>query len=323
MTKPTNPPTPTYLEAFEAWMRRGTPGLSKDQRRLMEATSAQQHRQQGTSPGAAGGFLTNPDFFQELIVRLDARSGLRRFGRTITTQTGASMSVPRLNDVGNEGDEVPENDPIPPNDLIFEQATLGSVKHTSGEIVFSNELLQDALIGIPGLLGDAIGRRIGRARSAVETANLIAGITTIGAGGAAPDADDVKALFYAIRPDYREEPSTAWLMTDEIADVLRDVAVSGMGIPWWMPGASASDPDRLLGKNVYISNDLEAIGDGNVSIVFGAGELGFWIRDVQGVRVERLEERRALTGGVSFVGWMRGDGAVVDPDAIIGLLGSA
>ena len=316
---PNNQPTP-YADALEAWLRFGD-RITREQRAMIHATSDQQNRQQGTTPGSAGGFLTNAEFFAEVTQILDARVGMRRFGRTITTATGSAMAVPRLNDIANDGETVAEQGAISEQALVFEQTLMGADKFTSGEVLLSFELLQDALISIPGLLAEAFAFRIGRAQNAAFTSSLLGSVSSV-VGAATPAAADILATYYGLRSDYREHPSAAWMMTDAAAEVVRDVAVSGMGIPWWVPGSDGG-PDRLLGKPVYANNDLEAIGTGNVSIVFGAGALGFFNRDVQAFSVERLDELRARDGQVSFVGWLRSDGQQVDPDAIVGLEGGA
>ena len=315
-----NQPT-HYLDALDAWLRYGSDRITKEQRAMLLATDDQQHRQQGTTPASAGGFLTNPEFFDEVMQRLDARSGLRGFARSITTRTGSDMLVPGLNDNANDGEAVAEQGPISEQALVFLQAVLGAEKFTSGEVAMSFELLQDALISVPTFLAEVFAMRIGRAQSDAFTANLLGTVADTTGAGATPTSEELLALFYAVRPDYREHASTGWLMSDVTAIALRDISAGDLAIPWWQPGASASEPDRLLGKPVYVNNSMPDPGVGNTSIVFGAGELGFFIRDVRGMAVQRLDELKATSGQVSFVGWLRSDGAQVDSDALAAFTG--
>lgn len=312
---------PTYAAALEGWLRRGDQ-LPRDQRLMIEATHDQQQRQQGIAPGSAGGFLTNPEIFGEVIQIMDRRDAMRRFGRVVTTQTGSTMGVPVITDQANDGEVVAENTTIPEQLIVFAQAQLGAQKYTSGEVPFSFELLADAISPITPMLTEVFARRIGRARNGAMTTALEASVATITA--AALTSDAILELFHSVRPDYREHPSAAWLMNDATALLARQtpsVATSDFTIPWWQPGADTSSPDRLLGKPIIINNDLSDASAGEVFCVFGAGEPGFMVRDVQGLRIQRLEQRRALSGIVSFIGWIRGDGAQVDPDALIGLEG--
>jgi len=94
--------------------------------------------------------------------------------------------------------------------------------------------------------------------SSANTGGSETGATSVGSA-------DIANLFYALDEAYRDSDKTCWLMTSGTLGKLATI-VTKMGLPlvnWQGPEAF------ILGKPVRISPSMQAIGSGNVPIVFG------------------------------------------------------
>ena len=316
----------TYKLAFAEYIVRGR-DMSPEARAIM--TEAQDRwpaaiRQQATSPGSAGGFLTNEEFSNELAVALKRFGGMRQFARTIRTATGSVLNWPLNDETAIAGAIVGENQPIGDQDMLFGSKQIGAFKYTSEAVRISWELLQDSLIDPVSLIQDALVTRLGRIQNThftngvgtTEPEGIVPAAPEVAADAAAAiEAADLYRLFHAVDPAYRADPSAAFMMNDGIAANIREIN-TGNGIPLWVPSLQSAVPDQLLGKPIIYNADMadtvEALAD---VILFGAGNR-YIIRDVAALRVLRLDEVAALSGQVVFVAWLRTDGAPLVPELI-------
>jgi HK97 family phage major capsid protein len=83
----------------------------------------------------------------------------------------------------------------------------------------------------------------------------------------------------------------------------------------WQPGLQAGEPDTLLGKPVYADPDMPAATTGLVSALFGDFSY-YWIRDVNGIAFQRLNELYAENGQVGFRAYHRTDGKLLNTAAV-------
>ena len=308
-----------YRLAFADWMRQGK-GMHERSRAILQRAHNDWPlavRQQATTPGSAGGFLTNELFSGEIIDALKAFGGMRAYSRSVTTAQGTTMNWPTIDETSVVGQIIGENAAIQQGDMVFGQVQIGAFKYTSDYVLISWELLQDSLVDIVSLVQEKLVSRIGRIQNThftngvgtTEPVGLVPSAATVDADVVSSiDAPDLYRLFHSVDPAYRNDPSCAWMFNDAIAAVIREINTAGATIPLWQPSLTAGVPDRLLGKPIVYNNDMTVtIATTERTMLFGAGNY-YLVRDTGGVQVLRLDEINALSGQVTFLAWVRSDG---------------
>jgi len=117
-------------------------------------------------------------------------------------------------------------------------------------------------------------------------------------------------LYHSVPRQYRNVPSSVWLMNDATAKIIRKLK-DGDSQYIWQPGLQAGQPDAILGRTVVVSSAMPAPTTGNKSIVFG-DMSGYYVADRSGMSMQRLNELYAANGQVGFRAYRRMDGKVVD-----------
>jgi HK97 family phage major capsid protein len=294
--------------------------LRDDALRSNEDPYAWATRAQGTTPLAAGGALVAPDFQRELEVALLTFGGLRGAARVIRTATGAELPFPTLNDTNNKGRRLSEHQEHQEQDLEFAQTVLRAHKYSSDVVRVSVELLQDSAINLPAEIGRALGERIGRIQSeemtrtgtgAADQPQAIINGASLGVEGASATTvtyEEVLSLVHSVDPAYRS--GAKFMFNDATLRVLRTLRDDD-GTLIWQPGMVAGAPDRILGYEYVINQDMPDMAAEAISIVFG--DLSKYIvRDVREITVVRLDEVYALHGQVGYLAFARSDGRVLD-----------
>ena len=238
----------------------------------------------------------------------------------ITTASGNPMTFPRLTARPTVA-PVPENTTFPTSDAAFNNFTLGAKKY--GVIVqVSKEMVEDSGIDIAGFIarqaGIMAGRQVahdllvGSGTGGTPTGVLTAAVaanagTTMGTIGAI-SGDDIIALYYSVIDAYRI--GAKWLMNDATVGKLRGVKDS-YGQYLWQPGLVAGAPDMLLGKAVGTDVNMPTVATGNNAVLFGDFST-YYVRQVNGVQVEKSFEYGWGSDLVSYKVTWRGDGGLSD-----------
>ena len=68
---------------------------------------------------------------------------------------------------------------------------------------------------------------------------------------------------------------------------------------------------RLFAKPIYVNQDMPDMGASAKSVAFGDFS-SYFLRNVSGIQIVRLNELYAANQQVGFMGWERSDGALVD-----------
>lgn len=172
-----NADTPTQDEqraaAFGRLLRSdegGLSGLGQDDRQALRAMA--------TGTGAAGGFTVPTAFATSVFETMLAYGGIAQRATILNTDSGSEMLFPTMNDTGNIGEILAENDEDSDEDAAFGQRTLGAYKYTSKIVRVSIELLQDTAVNIEELIPRLLGERIGRATAKHYAAGTGAGQPT-------------------------------------------------------------------------------------------------------------------------------------------------
>lgn len=316
-----------YRDAFRAYLVGGMGELGPEQRTLLRkghtSLSGAETRALGVGAGPTGGFTVPDESMAPIVEAMEAFGGIRASRATVrTTNSGADWPVPMNNDVDNEGVRIGENQAVGEQDVEFGQKVLRAYMYTSRIIRVPYQFLQDTSIAdFESWLGRVFGDRIGRITNREFTEGLGGGnepeglltASVLGATTGAADVityDDLVELEHSVDPAYRI--GAEWMLHDQTLKELKQLT-DGMGRPLWVPGVAVREPDTILGYRYVVNQHFPspAWASGDRAIAFGDMSY-YWVRDVRGVTVVRLDERYADNLQVGFLAFSRHDGALVD-----------
>lgn len=273
---------------------------------------------------AAGGNLVATDFYSQLVEHMIESSAIRRTNVTVlTTEGGNDLEVPKTSSyssasIVSEGSALSESDPA------FGQVTLGAFKY-GFLLQVSSELESDnSIVNFAQFLARQGGRALGNGSGAhfvtgtgssqpngVVTAGTV-GVTGATGNSGVPQGDELIDLFHSVISPYRL--NAEWMMSDATAAEVRKLK-DGNNQYLWQPGLQAGQPDLLIGRPVVIDPNVADAALSAKSVVFGDFS-GYFIRDVQGVRIERSNEYAFNTDLATYRFLLRTDGDLVDTNAV-------
>ncbi len=319
-------PDEEYRDAFVSMVRYGAANLDVDQRSALHRgflPIGDAERRALTVTTSAGGYLIPQGFYDSLTTARLAFSNVRQSrARVIPTETGAPLPIPAMNDTGNKGVLLAINTQMTNQDVAFTTRSLGAYVLHSKAVLVPWQLLQDSAFDIEALLAAAFGERIGRIENdffttgagSTEPQGIVTGASAGATAGSATAIAyaDLIALYHAVDPAYREMGE--WMMNDTTVKQIRTLEDDN-GRPLWLPASTGSiqdgEPDRIFGKKLIINQSMVDPATGVVPVVFGDMSY-FWIREVRGVTMVRLEERYADYLQTGFFAYERVDSIVVD-----------
>lgn len=312
---------------FGKFVRQGFGELNREERAILKQF---EDRAQSVGTQTAGGYFVPDQFQSELIKSMKAWGPMLNPGvtRVINTASGATLVWPTMNDTANQGALIAENTQVSTSEVAFGTRSLDAWKYTSGVVLISDELLQDAVMDVEGIINDAMGERIGRIANLHLTtgdgANKPNGIVTAagtktGASATAISFDDMIELEHSIDPAYRSDPSVAWMFNDATLKSLRKLKDGEGEYIWQMGDVKSGAPATILNYNYVVNQAVADIATGAKSVVFGAMNK-YIVRLVKEFAIKRLVERYADFGQVGFIGFTRLDGELMDVSAVKTLL---
>ncbi|OWK34960.1 phage major capsid protein [Fimbriiglobus ruber] len=275
--------------------------------------------------GPAGGYLIPPaSLLREIEINLLAYGGLLEVADTITTQTGERMGWPTTDDTFNKGRRLGPNAATAPpgantKEPKFGQVYLDAYKYTTDACLVPYELIEDAIVDVPKLLGSLLGVRLGRILNdecttgtgnsmpmGIVTAAVLGGSTQIVKAGQI-GADDILNLYHSVDPAYRVGDGIGFMMHDKILLQVRKLK-DGDGQYLFKSGADYGKPDTLFGEQIFINQSMtQTQTSTDYPMIFG--QLGkYKIRRVREMRMYRLEERYRDTDQDGFLALIRADG---------------
>src|SRR5690606_34747958 len=280
--------------------------------------------------GSAGGYAVPESFHRQVIEVMKSYIGVREAGATILrTADGTDLRIPTNDDSGEKGSIQHEGTAVSDQDPSFGQKTLGSFMYTSGLVKVSFQLLQDAAFPMEDFLARALGRRVGRilnehfttGAGTTEPEGIVTALADASSvfTAAEPDSisyEDVIGLMHSIDPAYRGR-GAAFMCNDTTIHALRGLK-DNQDRPLWQPSLQAGQPSTLLGFPVITNPEVADIGAEEISMTFG-DHSRYFIRDVEGSTLLRLNERFADALQVGFIFYGRHDGVLTDANAVVGL----
>jgi HK97 family phage major capsid protein len=276
------------------------------------------------SSTTTGGYTVADEMMRSLEVALLAYGGMRSVATVIRTATGGPLPIPTTNDSSNKGEIIGENTTSNELEMTFGQLVLDAWKYSSKYVLASMEFLQDTSINVSEFLGSALGTRIARIQNdhfTTGTGSQPNGIVTAATSSAITfatintvTADNLTDVIHSVDPAYRA--NGRWMFHDGGLKMIKKVKVlqySGdtTGVPLWMPGLTAGQPDTILGYPYVINQSMTTPATGVKSILFGDFSK-YIIRDVREVELRRLDELYAVLGQTAFLAFARTDGDLLD-----------
>lgn len=283
----------------------------------------------------AGGYAVGYEAIQAFDMAEKYFGPVRNLARVITTETGATLPIPTVNDTSNTAEIVSEGSGITTTaDPVFGQVNLKPFQYVSKAVIVSQQLLQDSAIPLAEVLFAKLGERIGRKQNTDFTTG--AGTTlpfgvqvqaSLGKTASATNAitwDEVFDLQASVDPAYANRPGAGFMMSSTVATYLRKLKDSQNRYLWEM-SLQAPSPDtgnmrgvagRIAGYPVYINNDMDATFATNKRLVLFGDFGSYWIQDAGGPRIVRADEIRLLTNEVVFVAFRRSDANLVNTAAV-------
>lgn len=265
----------------------------------------------------AGANVVPTSFHSMLQEHMIDSSAIRQTNVTVlTTESGENLQVPKTAGYSTAS-LIAEAGSITESDPSFGQVTLGAFKYAI-LVQVSSELLTDEGVDV----ADFLARQGGRALGNGSGAHFVAGdgsskplgivpASTLGktaAGTAAITTDELIDLFYSVIHGYRQNGT--WMMADATVALVRKLKDSTNQY-LWSPGLISGEVDTLLGRPVVVDVNMPAATTGLKSVVFGDFSA-YYIRDVNGVRVERSDDFAFQNDLATFRFILRTDGDLID-----------
>ena len=314
-----------YTRAFWQYVRRGFGGMAGDERDVLMQhydTSGVETRAMGTTSAAAGGALIPQEFYAKLFEAMKAIGGVQQSRATIVqTGSGAPMPIPLVDDTANAGALLAENTQITAQDFTFAQKTLNAYVYTSKLVLVSFQMLQDSFFPLDAWLARSLGTRVARATNAhfttgTGTAQPEGVVTGAQSGVVAATGntttityDNLVNMIHALDPAYRD--NAEWMFNDSTLKIIRQIKDS-QNRPLWQQDMALGPRPTILGYPYVINQDMAAMAANAKSILFGDFSY-YLIRQVQDLRVLRLDERYADFLQVGFFAFARTDGLTANP----------
>jgi len=233
----------------------------------------------------------------------------------VRTATGNNIQFPRVTALGTAG-SVAEAGTIGESDGTLSALSLTPVKYAT-IIQVSEELVEDAVFDLAGMIADKCGAEVAVAHGAFA-GTAVAAAATVGATGSGtvsvnPTFTDLAKLKASVNQAYRRAPKAGWLMNDTTLGVVTGL-VDTAGQPIFRPG-DANVADRLLGAPVYSAALIDLTDDTAGAILFG--DLGqIYTVLVGGVQVEVSREFAWNLGLISYKVQVRGATGLAQASAV-------
>lgn len=325
--------------AFAKRLHGQNAALSSDERRLLDGGNSSILNIAEGAPGT-GGYLVPQLVLPEYVDRLKFYSAIASVARSISTDFGAPLSLPTVDDTTNVGSLLSESTLAPSNDINFGVATFGGYKFTSGIVPVSFEIMQDSTVDVTGMILDLFAKRIGRGQNAFFTTGTGTGQpqgALIGAslGVTLPTGNTTSvtyaglvSLYQSLDPAYRSSPRCAWMMNDNTLLAIKELQDGGGQRPLFLPDVIPQPPGSpfhgfLMGKPVIVNPDMPGMAANATPVLFGDFEQ-YAIRQVRGLAVIPMNDSAyAKKGQQAFVAFGRADGRVLIPQALKYLQNSA
>ena len=289
-----------------------TPTGKLEQRRLTVGTAAD------------GGNLVPEGFLAQLYAYRETYSGYIQSGpTTIRTMGGEDLPMPVVtaHTIAT---------------TAAEAATIGGTEPTFGQVVMkahklavlvnvSNELIQDNGVDLIGFVASNAARALAfrmdllgiTGSGSAEPQGVLVGAGTGHTGGTGVKGvatmDDLITLQYSVNAAYQS--TCSWLMHQSTAGHIARLKDT-QGQYLWQQNKAMGEPNMLLGKPVYLSDNMPALGTGVKSVIYGSWVDGVVSREAGSMVVDTATEYLFANDQFALRAKMRWDSKVRDTSAV-------
>lgn len=303
--------------------------LGADARKVLQGYVGIEQRAPYAVGADATGGVTVPEEWSSKLVEVATQFGVvERLAENITTTHNGQLHIDRVVEPGTAvAAIVAEGGTYTESEDTFEEVLLDAYKY--GHLAkASDEIVEDSQFD----LNSFIQRRAGRAIALKSNTDLMVGDgsskprglmtgatvgVTLAAGqitAAAIDADEIIDLYHSLPVPYRGD--AVFILHDATLKVVRKLKENGTtGQYLWQPGLQSGEPDRLLGRPVFVDPDVAVSAASAKVIYFGDVSRNYVVRSVTPVRLKVLTELYAGNGYVGFRVDRRLDGDIQDTAA--------
>lgn len=323
--KSENRDSPNYDKVWERYMRHGAGALSEQEKRVLQTRGTDT---QITTTDSLGGFLVPTSFSGELEMKMKWYGGILQACDVFTTSIGGTLEWPTGDDTSATGGiQTTEAGEITVADMTFGQVLFNAWTFHSNVVQVSYQLIQDESVSLSSALGGLLAERIGRNINAKLTTGTGTNqpyglITTITSGKevasqTAFTKNELIDLYHSVDAAYRMSPSVGFMMHDLILAAARKLDVGNTDtVQIFTPSLIQGEPDRLLGKPIYINNDMASVQAQSAKIIAFGDFSKYKIRRVSGIQVRRSDERYFENLKAGFLAWTRIDANLVAAGSI-------
>jgi len=277
-----------------------------------------------TGTGSEGGYTVPIYVADRWIDALKSFGGMRTVSTILPTDYGNTIDYPTSDVTSQKGSILAENAQATALDPNFGVVSIPTYKFSSHTVAVPIELLQDAAFSISAFVDEHLIIRIGRATEEMFTKGTgdkqpmgMVNAAEKGKDAASTELgyDDLIDLQHSVDYAYRESSQCAFMMHDQTVAAVRKIK-DNYGRPIFMPGYQMEGENtmvnRLLGVPVVVNNNMDPIGPGTKSILFGDFSR-YIIRDVRAMQMLRMTDSfYATRGQVGFLILSRHGGNFVD-----------
>lgn len=307
--------------AMQKYLMRGDRGLTQEDRDALENLADFESRSLVVGTADQGGHTVpeNTSFYAKIVeAMLD--TGLDESNFTVlNTDDGRVLPIPTVNDTGNESvthTEMEEHEDA--DDPDFDKVDLNAFGHTSEVLKVSNELLRDSAVMVESLIARMIGQRIARTKAALlttgdgtgEPEGIVTGATygAVAASASAITYAEILNLIHSVDPVYRN--GAQLMFHDQTLRAIKGL-VDEQNRPLFLAGYADREPDTINGYRYIINNNMPTMAMNARSIIFGDLK-SFWVRNVKGFGIQRLDEVYAHQNAKGFISFAYYDSRVIN-----------
>ena len=276
-------------------------------------SSERRNLQVGSS--ALGGYIAPEGFFNELQMKLKNDLWIKQFARTIPFTSVAAMNVPTIEnsavsqwglEIGTVSQDTTQSfgqrqlQPKPLTSLVKVSEMLMMASPLNVEQIVIDDISFSASTEIEEAftVGTGVGQPLG---AFLESANGISSSRNVASGTSASiaDGDALWDMVFAIKEQYRRQPSFAWVIGRDILKIIMKL-VDGNGNYVFQPSLLvAGAPSMLCGYPIYTSEYVPTAGANSFGAVLGDWSK-YLIGELNSLQIRRLDERYADSNEIGF-----------------------
>lgn len=251
-------------------------------------------------------------------VALKSYGGVMSVADVFSTATGAPFNFPTCNDTANEAIIVAEGEEVDAGEFVMGNVRIDAFTFRTPLIPVSRELLQDSAFNLESFVSDLMTVRFARGFNKKLTTGTGVkeplGVVTAAHEVSVEATDD--QITYENLVDIMAELDAAyltnakWMLNSKTLAALKKIK-DGAGQYIFQTAVATDVPATILGKPYVLNDQMDGIGAGKASILFG-DFLKYKVRLVKSFEYMRLNEVLATRNAVGFLGFGRLDAKLID-----------